>query len=169
MTLDALNTIESALGIRLPQQYADFMLNYPEELDNDNFGAPEFELLNNPERLIEENADAYVDLWGYPLNKDFFIIGNNGCGDYFLINLLNEVSVFHFSHEEQRFYKIADSLTEYVALILDNSIDQALHNERNLMPDLRDISAGSSKSSDKNADKPSLLEALIRKIFMKGK
>jgi len=133
-TLDIEN-IEKSLDILLPEYYKKFMFNYP--LDFANESTADYELISYPEKLIEENINAYKDLWGKQLNKQYFIIGENGCGDYFLIDLDQDNGVFSFFHDNQSFYIVANSLIEYALKIPDGSFELNWGNEKFKTKDLR--------------------------------
>lgn len=140
MTVIELDDIGISLGIALPEYYKNLMTSYPLEIED----AGEFELINYPEKLIEENKRAYIDLWGRPLNKKYFIIGENGCGDYFLIDLDSDKGVMWFEHESNAFFQISKTLMEYTLKIANGTYESALGNDECKIPDLRLNSSGTS-------------------------
>ncbi|HEY6161019.1 MAG TPA: SMI1/KNR4 family protein [Bacteroidia bacterium] len=135
MTASELKEIEIALGITLPGYYKEFMLNYPEDLSKRD--APDFLLSSDYELLIDENLQACLNFRDRPLSKQFLIIGYNGCGDYYLINLEKDDGVFTFFHDYQLFYKAANSLPEYSKTILENREEESWGNDSLKVKDLR--------------------------------
>lgn len=135
MTLSEISEIESSFNIVLPDYYRNVLLNYPPHLMET--GGPEFELVSYPEKLIDENKQAYVDLWGKPLNKSYFVVGENGCGDYLIIDLSNDIGVIAFEHETDAFYRLSSSLAEYIELIPDGKYEKNFGKEEFLLNDIR--------------------------------
>ncbi len=135
MTTIELKKIETELGVVLPDYYKTVMLNYPSDLSGE---APEeYELINYPDKIIDENKTAYEDFWGEKLNKQFLIIGENGCGDYFLLDLKKDNCIYSFFHDNQSFYKISNSLQEYTSMILDGEYEKYWGKEEFKTQDLR--------------------------------
>ncbi len=132
MTIQDLKNIEEKFGIKLPEEYKNFTLNYPEQL----FPNQDFEFINDSESLIEINSLVYKDLWGKPLSKDYFTIGENGCGDYFILSILDS-KVYSFVHDNQTFYITANSLKEYQSKILNESYENDWGNKDFQVNDLR--------------------------------
>jgi hypothetical protein len=108
MTQQDIKEIEAALSIVLPKHYVEFMLDFPialtlvqEEFDDSSF------FYNNSKYLIKVNS-----FFGFH-GQDKFIknklcIGENGGGDYYLINLEDhsDQEVLYLDHEEsvEKFY-----------------------------------------------------------------
>ena len=84
MINEDIDTIETATGIKLPQSYIDAATNYPPELLDTE--APDFGFLNNPQLVIDENLRVRKEgYFGEPWPDQYFIIGQNGCGDYYVV------------------------------------------------------------------------------------
>jgi hypothetical protein len=91
--------IEKELGVELPEHYVKFLLHFSglknEEVDIENF------LYSNPDQSIEMNR-----MIGFYSNskiiKKKLIIGDNGGGGFYLIDLVNpnDKKVYVFDHEE---------------------------------------------------------------------
>jgi hypothetical protein len=131
MNEQEITQVEKSLEIKLPSYYIDFMGDYPfSKMDIDS---PYLEmrnnfLINDPAYLtdLNENLKFHQDN-GYIQNR--FCIGENGGGDFYLINIqnLSDKAVYLFDHEEsaENHYnpetkewdwaqlKVFDSLAEY--------------------------------------------------------
>jgi|JI10StandDraft_1071094.scaffolds.fasta_scaffold1104549_1 hypothetical protein len=99
MNSQGIKKIEDELGVKLPPHYITFLIDFDglksSEVDLSIF------LYNDPETVIEINR-----LIGFYSNttliKYKLIIGENGGGDYYLIDLNNpdDLRVIFFDHEE---------------------------------------------------------------------
>lgn len=155
MSENELSYIEESLKIELPSFYKEFMINYPIDLMKTD--AADFALIIDSERLIEENINAKNDFWGLPLNSDSFIIGENGCGDYYLIQLKEDESIFTFFHDDNSFYKVSNTIKEYYNKIISQTIEDVWGNPEFLAKDMREniktnnkVLKSPSKQSDHN-------------------
>ncbi|MFG0457125.1 SMI1/KNR4 family protein [Shewanella mangrovisoli] len=106
--------IEKATGIKLPEGYTSVIKSYPKELLGTE--AEDFGLLNNPESIIEENISVRENsFFGEPWPDRYFIIGINGCGDYFVINhLKSDFSVGFADHEKMECNPYAENLESFI-------------------------------------------------------
>ncbi|MCQ3827847.1 SMI1/KNR4 family protein [Microbulbifer elongatus] len=113
--------IEEKTGINLPECYKQVVLNYPGELLGTE--AEDYELLNDPEVIIEENNEVRNNgYFGESWPAHYFIIGQNGCGDYYVVNLENrEFSVGFACHEEMACHPYAASLSEFISKYLQET------------------------------------------------
>ncbi|MBL7839545.1 MAG: SMI1/KNR4 family protein [Cyclobacteriaceae bacterium] len=99
MTRDEIQRIQKELGVDLPAHYAIFLLKF-EGVDN-----PEFDLghllYSSAEHLIVMNKRVGFYL-SDKIIKNKLIIGDNGGGDYYLIDLVDksDETVYVFDHEE---------------------------------------------------------------------
>lgn len=99
MRPDEIKRIEKELSIGLPTHYATFLSKF-EGLNNFEVDIGHF-LYSSAEDLIEMNK-----LVGFHLSdkiiKNKLIIGDNGGGDFYLIDLINKAdqTVYLFDHEE---------------------------------------------------------------------
>ncbi|NRB82132.1 MAG: SMI1/KNR4 family protein [Saccharospirillaceae bacterium] len=106
--------IENETGITLPKCYVNVITNYPKELlDSD---AQEFGLLNDPDDIIEVNLEVREDgYFGEKWPSEYFIIGSNGCGDFYVIVLdAEEFSVGFSDHESMECNHYANNLNEFI-------------------------------------------------------
>lgn len=110
-----LQKIEKSLNIKPPKHYKDFILDYPDFLKETD--AMDFALMTELDRLIDQNKRFR----GIGQLKDYFIIGQNGCGDCFLIKLdSKDKKIYGFNHESGKINLMADNLAEYAKLIKDD-------------------------------------------------
>src|SRR4051812_32862681 len=109
MTLDGVSRIETALGITLPSDYKALVTNYPPQLFEH---AADFDLMDDPERVIAMNQDLRTSpFYGVRWPEDYFAIGENGCGDYYCLDLSGRSpGALFFDHEIRRFEVRAPSL-----------------------------------------------------------
>jgi len=115
MTLDDIDSVEKALSLQLPAEYKQFITNYPRRLANTE--APDYACLDDAAVLISENqAVRGGHFYGQEWPKDLFLIGTNGCGDSYAIDMtVSPVAVQFFDHERLEFVPFAPSLDSFVA------------------------------------------------------
>jgi hypothetical protein len=114
MTADEVTQIETELDIKLPQHYVDFILRFPglvrSEIDVSHF------LYSSADQLIETNImmGFHSDM---KIIKHKLIIGDNGGGGFYLIDLRNPADerVYIFDHEESTALSV-DSFEYYETL-----------------------------------------------------
>lgn len=114
MTPTDIEKIEKETGLKLPQGYIDIVTHYPAELlDSD---AADFGLLDDPDVIIEENISVRKSgYFGEKWPDHYLIIGQNGCGDYYVTNLnSNEFSVGFSDHEVMACNLYASNLKEFI-------------------------------------------------------
>lgn len=92
------------------------MLNYPKELLCTE--AEDFGLLNYAEVIIEENNDVRNNgYFGEAWPERYFVICQNGCGDYYVISHESkEFSVGFACHEEMACNPYAANLAKFIGL-----------------------------------------------------
>ncbi|MFW0778387.1 MAG: SMI1/KNR4 family protein [Rickettsiales bacterium] len=119
MNHEEIESIEEKTGIKLPESYKQVVLNYPKELLGTE--AEDFGLLNDPEVIIEENNDVRNNgYFGEVWPERYFIIGQNGCGDYYVISHESkEFSVGFACHEEMACNPYAEGLSEFISKYLN--------------------------------------------------
>lgn len=118
MTPNDINRIEKETGLKLPECYIEVVTNYPIALLESD--APDFGLLNDPEVIIAENnlvrSDGY---FGEQWPDHFLVIGQNGCGDYYVTTLEGiEFSVGFADHETMTCNLYAENITEFIGKYL---------------------------------------------------
>ena len=121
MNLDDIKQIQDETGIECPEFYVQVITNYPSKLENTD--APDFGLLDDPEVIIYENNDVRTQgCFGAAWPSHYFIIGQNGCGDYYVVDLdKKEFSVYFACHESLSFTLFASNLQEFISRYLSQS------------------------------------------------
>lgn len=135
MDSDAILKLESLCGMPLPNDFRTVMTNYPSSLveavrADDGTDAEglvsETELLANPAEILEINQEvrrqSVLDPEGrefcWPTN--FLVIGENGDGDYYCVDLSGQhEGVLQFQHQAVEFETVADSLDEYIEMLIE--------------------------------------------------
>lgn len=117
MTRDELSHIESVVGVSLPAGYLALQLAYPPELP---IVARGYELLSHPFHLLNENRSVRDGtLRGVVWPPSYFVIGQDGAGNYYCINTAEaEPSVLFFDHEDRSFREEAPSLRAWVTQVV---------------------------------------------------
>ncbi len=119
MTLD-LEKISDALTIDLPDSYCEFIEELEQYADASEYFDNAISLDTN--YIIELNEIissatniAGLDFWP----EEYFAIGDDGCGNYFTIDIDEEDSpVLFYDHEADEFKQIDDTLNDFAAGIL---------------------------------------------------
>jgi len=118
VTHDDVKRIEKETGISLPQHYVDLVVNYPDELAETE--APDYGLLDDPDEVIRANRDVREQgYFGEQWPLQYFIIGQNGCGDYYVI--LHEGTAFSVGfadHEIMACNRFANTREEFIEKLL---------------------------------------------------
>jgi hypothetical protein len=99
MTTEEIKRIEKALSVELPKHYVTFLSTF-EELNNLEVDIGHF-LYASADDVIGMNEAIGFHLHG-KIIKNKLIIGDNGGGDYYLIDLVHQSDekVYVFDHEE---------------------------------------------------------------------
>ncbi|WP_137718783.1 SMI1/KNR4 family protein [Methylobacillus flagellatus] len=123
MDINGIKNIESALGVKLPAYYVELVTNYPPELLETE--APDFGLLDSPNVIIDENKSVRTGaFYGGQWPAHLFIIGTNGCGDYYVTKLNDEkFSTGFFDHETPAFFPYSKSRSEFIEKLLSEQGD----------------------------------------------
>ena len=118
MTSDDIATIELALGFSLPQPYVDVVTNYPTALADTE--APDFGLFDDPSLVIDANRIVRDDgYFGEQWPDQYVIIGENGCGDYYVVTkTAAKFSVGFADHEAMECNPFASDLEDFVAKLI---------------------------------------------------
>lgn len=123
--------IADALGIDLPELYSEFLVSLMQSKKVQSVLGDA--VVTSPERVVELNTNLWcggpiagLDEWP----EDYLVIGEDGCGDYFLIDGgdSNEPVLF-YDHEADVIYRIADSLNDFANRMIngDSLDDIVLH------------------------------------------
>jgi hypothetical protein len=127
MTEADLASVEIQLGVTLPEHYRRFMLEYPQTLIDTKLDlgwireAPaDRQFYNNPARLVELNRDVrlpgtpWVGEAGDPWPDNFFVIGDDQCGNYWSVDLQTaDPGVWFYDHEIGAFERQHESLQDF--------------------------------------------------------
>jgi len=118
MTFEDIATIEFALGFTLPKPYVDVVTNYPHALADTE--APDFGLFDDPTLVIDANRIVRDDgYFGEQWPDQYVIIGENGCGDYYVVTkTANQFSVGFADHEAMECNPFASDLEDFVAKLI---------------------------------------------------
>jgi len=118
MTLEDINKIQTKTGVTLPEYYVEFVTQYPKELSETE--APDYGLLDDPSEIIEQNIDVRMNgYFGEKWPERYFIIGQNGCGDYYVIDLQSQNFSIGFSdHEAMECTLYASNKEEFISKLL---------------------------------------------------
>ncbi|MDR3457571.1 MAG: SMI1/KNR4 family protein [Verrucomicrobiae bacterium] len=94
MTPAAFNRIEQEFGVTLPDWYRRQLLKYPFIKGDDALYADEA-------GIVRANQELRRDGWfGFPWPREFFVIGDTGCGDYFfIVPATGDQRIFIADHE----------------------------------------------------------------------
>ena len=112
MKREDVDRIESELNIKVPNAYRDLVTNYPEEFYE--WGA-DYDLSDSPDRVVEINREVRTEpFYGLKWPDRYFAIGENGCGDYYCLDLQGDFTgVIFFDHEVGQFIRKFSSLDEW--------------------------------------------------------
>ncbi|MEZ6133002.1 MAG: SMI1/KNR4 family protein [Planctomycetaceae bacterium] len=136
---DPLQQLEKLIGHPLPADYLQLLRNYPDALRAarrciDNTDAEgtvaDVDLIADPQSLLEINLEPRQDSVPAPDGMEEFwpdqmlVIGETGGGDYYCLDVFEEVAgVIQYDHQSVGFYVIADSLDEFVQMLMDTYSD----------------------------------------------
>jgi SMI1 / KNR4 family (SUKH-1) len=117
MTKDDVTSIERELRISVPSDYRALVTDYPPELFQH---AADFDLMDAPARVVEMNRQVRTGpFYGVTWPAQYFAIGENGCGDYYCLDLSRSSSpVIFFDHEKRSFVERAPSLQEWWPMVV---------------------------------------------------
>lgn len=145
---DAKSELETMLPAAVPDDYLKLLSDYPPTLlnarraiddSNDEGLVSQVELQIDLRAVLELNLEAREDSVPDPEGIErlwpdqFLIVGETGGGDYYCIDVLNEVDgVMQYDHQAVEFQQIADSLAEFVEILEDTFCEGAFDPEDEL-------------------------------------
>jgi hypothetical protein len=117
MTQDDVSQIERELGITVPSAYRALVTDYPPEWFQH---AADFDLMDDPARVVAMNREIRTGpFYGVIWPSGYFAIGENGCGDYYCLDLSRSQSpVVFFDHERRAFVDRAASLQDWWPIVV---------------------------------------------------
>ena len=117
MTHEDVSQIERELRITVPADYRALVTDYPPALFQH---APDFDLMDDPVRVVAMNREVRASsFYGGKWPAQHFAIGENGCGDYYCLDLSRSGSpVIFFDHEVRSFVERAPSLQEWWPMVV---------------------------------------------------
>ncbi len=139
MNTQDIERIESELSLKLPEFYTDVMLSYPFP----GWDCENFMLCNDPEEIIRENKENRKEgFFDAEWPDHFFILGFDGCGNYYFIDLKNKKEKVYFADHESFFdsnspdklEETYDGMESYFSLIRETEEDIKIANEEPLEP-----------------------------------
>lgn len=111
MSDDELDTIDGRLGVTMPAQYRQFMLDQRASL-------PALKRMVYDESRNVVNQTMHLRMSGLgedTISSDLVVIGDNGFGDFFFLDLAQEpATVVEYDHERGKFKSVAFSFTSWV-------------------------------------------------------
>ena len=129
-------SIKELTGFALPVRYMELLGDYPTALqklaraddESETQGyVNTFELLSSLEDVLDINKEVRYASVADPDGNEFhwpsqvLVIGENGEGDYYGIDLSDEIQgVVFFNHQTVEFAEISSTLTEYVELLQES-------------------------------------------------
>ncbi len=139
MALPWISELEQMCGASLPENYLRLLHSYPPALrtavraeDDARWEGTvaEVELLSEPSDLVEINREVRLGPVLDPKGAEFrwpvqlLVIGETGDGDYYCVDTDGEhQGVLQFRHQSVEFENVADSLDEFVGMLLDSYVN----------------------------------------------
>ena len=138
VTIPDFHELEELCGAGLPDDYLSLLNNYPPALRTavraeDDSGTEgtvaEVELMSELLDLVEINREVRLGPVLDPEGEEFrwpvqlLVIGETGDGDYYCVDTDGEhQGVLQFRHQSVEFESVADSLDEFVGMLLDSYV-----------------------------------------------
>ena len=110
--------IEVSIGARLPESYRQFMQKYTEDLLQI---AGDFEFITEADCIVKLNEDLRKMPFyqGKSWPDRLFAIGENGCEDYYFLDLKDSTgAVLFVNHETMNHEIVAPNVEEWVQKLL---------------------------------------------------
>lgn len=133
--------IEKELGLRLPDVYKKLMTNHPEdfkELGEPYNGASWLYLKSEVKNIIETNQLFRDSFEGENFVKYMFVIGENGCGDFYFISTHETGGrVYTINHETGNLEFYSKNKKDYnwenTKMITADNLEDYENNVRNML------------------------------------
>jgi hypothetical protein len=135
-----LNQLASLVAGSLPAEYLQLLRTYPAELQGrvrDEHQDPDWgtvcqvDLPSDLEIIVDLNREvrscSVLDPEGAEFHwpESLLVIGETGAGDYYCLDTTGEVpGVLQFEHQPVEFYEVADSLSDFVSLLLESFVQE---------------------------------------------
>ena len=136
MAIPGIQELEELCGVGLPQGYLRLLSNYPaalrtairaEDHSKSEGTVAEVELMAEMADILEINREVRLGPVLDPKGQEFrwpvqlLVIGETGDGDYYCVDTDGEhQGVLQFRHQSVEFELVADSLDEFVEILLDS-------------------------------------------------
>ncbi len=138
MAIPGIHELEELCGAGLPDDYLRLLNSYPAALrqaaraEDDSFSegtVAEVDLMAELSDLVEINHEVRLGPVLDPKGQEFrwpeqlLVIGETGDGDYYCVDTDGEhQGVLQFRHQSVEFESVADSLDEFVGMLLDRYV-----------------------------------------------
>lgn len=127
ISFEKLKEAENNLGLNLPKNYKDFLLNYGCGLCGqvEVFGLGDLNEMKKhyylPKSSFVEETLEFREYYGGEYT-DFIVIGQDGCGNYILLNVNNEL-VISPDHNFGGVYTLANNFEEYLLKSIQGKLE----------------------------------------------
>ena len=115
MNASDLQRIETQLAVELPAAYREFLLAYPEDAPQE---VRRYDLFDDATAVVEETCVFRRYLVEEASPERLAVIGDCGCGDKVCLDL-EDGTVLFWSHSEEEFAPLAESIGEYYAALVE--------------------------------------------------
>lgn len=115
---DDIERVEEALGVELPIAYCELLVSLPAEFKGSMGSFFSLGLIADPELLIKINRIVQSGEWEDCDAEEYFVIGEDGCGNYYLIDPDDESTPIYFlEHDPPGFSESIGSIEELQSLL----------------------------------------------------
>lgn len=117
-----ISLIESSLRVSLPEDYKEFLVRHAEEVRRIKTKLPLRAVLwTDSDEIVSENKlarrlSSMMKIGTKPWPKNYLVVGTNGAGDYWFIDVdVSEPGLWFWSHEEENIARHNLTLADYLA------------------------------------------------------
>ena len=120
-------SIADALGIDLPEGYCEFVTRLDDHRDlaealGHSVSTDVDLVINLNERIATSAPIAGLTQWP----DDYFVIGEDGCGNYYAVNAVDDTILF-YDHESDVILRVASSLDDFANRVrIGESLDEVI-------------------------------------------